>query len=59
MNTDKYRPEYGKICQSCYRRTESRIYYRPTIGMRGKRSHLTLWRRLCINCWKMAEEKKI
>ena len=28
--------EYGKLCQSCFKRCEARRYLRPTLGLKGK-----------------------
>jgi hypothetical protein len=52
-------PEYGKLCQSCHKRTEARRYNRPTIGVTGKHRGEMRWRRLCRNCWEMANENTL
>ncbi len=51
--------EYGKLCQSCYKRTKSRMYFRPCIGVKGKNKNKMIWRRVCIICWDMANENQL
>jgi len=51
--------EYGKLCQSCYKRTKSRMYFRPCIGIKGKNKNKMIWRRVCIICWDMANENQL
>jgi len=51
--------EYGKTCQSCFKRREARQYLRPTMGVKGKHGGVHRWRRLCRNCWEMANEKAL
>lgn len=51
--------EYGKLCQACFLRTESRIYPRQCLSRRGKDAKEYKWRRLCKTCWQMADEGKL
>ena len=51
--------EYGKRCQSCHKRTEARRYHRPSLGVSGKHRTEMRWRRLCRNCWEMANENTL
>jgi hypothetical protein len=51
--------EYGKICQCCFKKTQSRMYFRPSLAFKGKYVSTYKWRRLCSQCWDAANNNVI
>jgi len=60
--TGNYTPEYGKQCQACFKKGDpvfARRYWQQTQGIRGKHKNVVKWRRLCRECWQLAQNGKI
>jgi len=47
--------EYGRRCGSCFRYRRCRLYWRPVFGVSGKLAEHKRWRKLCEECWELAE----
>jgi hypothetical protein len=48
--------EYGKVCQCCWKRTESRMFYQQIQGLKGAQRKQYKWRRCCPKCWELQDQ---
>lgn len=47
--------EYGKICQCCWKKVKSKMFYHQIQGLNGLLKKDYKWRRCCPECWTIQE----